>query len=344
MAEQQFRRDVPAQVVLRQESRQHVLLAGFRRVPGIEGGIAQVAPAADEEDLDAGVAPVGRTGHDVQVAPLVADVLLFLHAAQAGDLVADLGGLLVAQLGRDALHLFYPGVDHRPAPALEEHHRVVDIDGVFRGAHVADAGRGAALDLVLQAGPGAVPEEAVLALAHAEQLLQQVQALAHGAAAGVRSEVASLAAPRTPVEREPRKLLVRREVDVGVALVIAQQDVVARPELLDEVVLQQQGLALGVGHRDLDAGDLADQCLRLDAEPGLAEVARHALLQVARLADIEHLAARIQHAIDTRPGGEGLEEIACVEGGCLLGHDVCRSTRSGVTAWQAGCWRDGRCR
>jgi hypothetical protein len=45
------------------------------------------------------------------------------------------------------------------------------------------------------------------------------------------------------------------DLQVGVALVVAEQDVVARVERLDEVVLEQQRLGLGAHHRGLHAHD-----------------------------------------------------------------------------------------
>ena len=57
-----------------------------------------------------------------------------------------------------------------------------------------------------------------------------------------------------------------------------------------QVVLEQQRLAFRARHRRLDARDLRDH--RGDARlvPGLLEIVRDALLEVARLADVERLA------------------------------------------------------
>ena len=64
----------------------------------------------------------------------------------------------------------------------------------------ADAGRRAALDLVLQARPRAVAEVAVFAVANEEQLLQFIQRLAHRASARVRPEVTPFALARAAVK------------------------------------------------------------------------------------------------------------------------------------------------
>src|SRR5262245_63805381 len=63
----------------------------------------------------------------------------------------------------------------------------------------------------------------------------------------------------------------------------------SRSEALDEVVLEQQRLALGAGNRDLDRADLGEHHLDPRARRLLLEVRPDALLQVARLADVKRL-------------------------------------------------------
>ena len=106
---------------------------------------------------------------------------------------------------------------------------------------------------------------------------------------------------------------VAAEADVRVALVVAVEDVVARLLRLDQVVLEQQRLALGARHRRLDARDLRDH--RRDARlvAGLLEIVRDALLEVASLADVERLARPVEHPVHARPVRQRLQELARVE-------------------------------
>ena len=94
------------------------------------------------------------------------------------------------------------------------------------------------------------------------------------------------------------------DADIRIALVVAKQDVVARLVRLDQVVLEQQRLALRARDRRLDARDLRDHHRGARMMIGLLEVARHALLQVARLADVQRLAGGVEHAIDARAVGQ----------------------------------------
>ena len=56
-----------------------------------------------------------------------------------------------------------------------------------------------------------------------------------------------------------RKRFVRRQLQVRIVLVVAQQDVVLGRALLDEVVLERQRLDDRVGDDDLEPGDLVEQ-------------------------------------------------------------------------------------
>jgi len=104
--------------------------------------------------------------------------------------------------------------------------------------------------------------------------------------------------------------MVGAQQDKGKALVIAQQHVERRTEPLDQLRFQQQRLGLGIGGDDLHAAGLADHPLQPPGQPGDVGVIRHPRLQAAGLADIEHLAARIEHAVDAGDGLEHFHHIA----------------------------------
>ena len=99
-------------------------------------------------------------------------------------------------------------------------------------------------------------------------------------------------------EENPRKLLVFN-ADPRIGLVVLEHDVVARLVLLDEVVLEQQGLRLRLHDDELDVGNTRHQ------HPGLAclflvEIAGDATLQVLRLAHIDQGAVLIEVTVNPR--------------------------------------------
>ena len=72
------------------------------------------------------------------------------------------------------------------------------------------------------------------------------------------TEVEAVAAVALAGEVDAGEVLVHRDRDERVGLVVAQADVEAGPVLLDEALLGQQGLGLGGDDDALDLGDLAE--------------------------------------------------------------------------------------
>ena len=99
-----------------------------------------------------------------------------------------------------------------------------------------------------------------------------------------------------------------RELDVGVGLVVAEQDVETRLALLDEVVLEGQGLLL-IGNEDVvEIDGLAHEGAGLGVGlVGFKQVRANARTEVLRLADVDDLALRIFVEVDARLGGEGAD-------------------------------------
>ena len=196
----------------------------------------------------------------------------------------------------------------------------------------AGAGRRAALDLVEQARPGSIGVKTVRAGAQEKRPLQRVQGAKHRAGAGERAEIVAGQAARAAMLDQPRRRMIGADQDIGEALVVAQRDVVAGLQLLDEIGLEQQRLGVRLGgdeHHRVGLRDHARDAARL-------ALGRHiggdALLDRARLADIEHLALGPDHAIDAGP-----ERRMAPEGADRLG-----AARERAQAQPAA--RRGRCR
>ena len=79
--------------------------------------------------------------------------------------------------------------------------------------------------------------------------------------------------------------------------------------LLDQVAFEQERLELGVGDDELEIGDARDHLARLRREAvGRAEVGADAVLEAARLADIDDLVADL-HQVDARLVGQGAQRL-----------------------------------
>ena len=164
-------------------------------------------------------------------------ILVLLDTSEVSDLVPVTCGPLELKGGRGRLHLLFESRQHVAALALEKHDGQADVLRVLLAADQADAGRAAAVDLVLQARSRAVLEEAVLAGTNAEESLQDVEAVAHGRRARKRPEVPT-AFLGAAMEGKPRERMVC-QLDEGIGLVVAQDNVETRLLGLDQALFEE---------------------------------------------------------------------------------------------------------
>src|SRR5690606_39270540 len=252
--------------------------------------------------------------------------------------VTQAGGLLEIQALGGAFHRAAQLVGQLVAAPLEQQGGAADALGILARRHQSHAGRAAAADLVLQARPGPVAEHAVLATAQLEQLVHQVERVADRADARIRTEVPAGYRAWPAMDRDPRPGFVG-EQDVGIALVVAQQHVVARLERLDQLVLEDQGLGFGAGDRHLHPHGLRQHRHDPRRLRGRIEVAGDAVLQRARLADVQDLVVGADHPVHAGRGTEAARERLSVEWrrrGHVHPADRWRRFGAGATAWRAG--------
>ena len=105
----------------------------------------------------------------------------------------------------------------------------------------------------------------------------------------VRAEVQPVAPVALAGEVDARELLVHRDRDERIRLVVAQPDVEPRLVLLDEVLLGEQRLGLGGDEQEVDRLGHLDH-LDLAAGDAVGEVAGDPLADRLGLADVDDLA------------------------------------------------------
>jgi hypothetical protein len=105
------------------------------------------------------------------------------------------------------------------------------------------------------------------------------------------------------------------ELDVGVGLVVAQQDVEARLALLDEVVFEREGFVL-VGDEDvLDVDGLAHERAGFGVGlRGFKQIGAHARAQVVGLAHVDDLALGVLVEIHAGLRGQGADFLVEIHG------------------------------
>jgi hypothetical protein len=239
-------------VELGHEGAEHLRRAHALVGLGEVGPVAPVLPVAEEEHLDAELPGLLVEGEHVRLLDgLGVHALRALDGGERGEPVPVAGGALELELLRGRLHLAHQPVLDRVRLAREERLRLGGQRRVLVEGDLPGAGAGAALDLVEQAGPSAVLVIAVGAGAQQEGALERVHRAVHRPDAREGAVIIPPAVPRAPVLHELGCLRVRGEQDVGERLVVPQQHVVAGLQLLDEVGLQQQRLALRGGRDEL---------------------------------------------------------------------------------------------
>src|SRR5690606_27217682 len=110
-------------------------------------------------------------------------------------------------------------VDELGPTSFEHFDCVVDVLAIVLRRNQAHAWARAALDLILQARPRAIREEAVAARSQQEELLKQKQGLTCRARVRVRAEEAARKLAAAAIEADAGIFVVRRNVEIRKALV-----------------------------------------------------------------------------------------------------------------------------
>ena len=140
--------------------------------------------------------------------------------------------------------------------------------------------------------------------------MQRVERGVDRTGTGKGTIVIPLGPTRAAMLLDARISVIRPQENEREAFVVTQQHVVRWPVALDKLRLEQQSFRLAIGRDDGHAARLRDHAAQAVGQPLHLRVVRHPVLERLRLADIEHIAARIIHAIDARLGRQSLEHIA----------------------------------
>ncbi|EEZ75207.1 hypothetical protein NEILACOT_04764 [Neisseria lactamica ATCC 23970] len=159
------------------------------------------------------------------------------------------------QIRGGGLHFVLQGTRQFVGFTVEESGGFTHAVAVVFFADMSDAGCGAAFDLVQQARAVAVFEHAVFAGTQHKDFLQDLDAVAHGVAVGIRAEVLVGLFQRAAVIRHLR-ILMAAEHQIRIAFVIAEKDIVFRRQGFDEVVFENQGFGFGTRDGGFDVANL----------------------------------------------------------------------------------------
>ena len=291
-------------VELREERGQHLFRSKrFLRARKI-GAVAPVLSGAKEEHLDAGISALLMDGEHVGfLHGARIDALLRLDRRERGEAVAVKRRGFELEFAGGLFHFGRQLLLHQPAAAGQEILGLAHQFGIAGKIDLAGTRPRAAADLIEQARPRAAFKKRVGAGAHQKRALQRRDGAIDRARRSEWPEILAGPRLRAAMLEDLRRPVIAGDQNIGKRLVVAQLHVEAGPQLLDQIGLEQQRLGLGRGRHDLDrhgGGDHAQDAGRLDrAHP---RVGGKPVADVFRLADIQHVIGRIEHAIDAGRG------------------------------------------
>ena len=213
------------------------------------------------------------------------DTLGGLHLRHRLDPVAQSGGALVFHRLGGLGHLRRQLFLNLGRAAGKIAFGIADLCCIVGAADLAHAGGGAPLDLELQTGARAALEHGVRAIAQLKHALQLRERSVDSTGTGEGTVIGALFPLGAAMLLDHREVM-RSHEDVGKALVVAQEHVVTRLELLDEVLLKQERLGFGRGREKHHRRSFRNHPRDTPGMAGGPGIVRHARPQIARLAHV----------------------------------------------------------
>ena len=262
---------------------------------------AHHSASPDVQDLDHRVQSVLRQGDQVLLAPVCPQGDLPLHEAfHVADLIPDGRCLFIPHGRRCVLHIllqFFQDAFIIPAQETQDslHHLPVCLFSALSGA-----GRKAPADIIVHTGTfQGFGRQRLCAGTDRENIPHSFDYLANSIGADIRSEIPCAVLLHFPAELQPWKRLPHINLQIGIVLVILQQDIVIGFMKLDQVAFQDQRFQVGLAQQDVKIIDMGNHRCHFGRMGCITEIAPHPVFQVDRLAHIDNLACRVLHQVAT---------------------------------------------
>ena len=221
------------------------------------------------------------------------------------DAVPEPGGLLEVQVLGGGFHLLFQGLHRGGAAVADVVDSLVDQGLVLLLAHLPHAEAEAPVDVVVQTGPplaeflGKSPGAA----GQAEDPVGLVHTLLNDEGAGVGPQKGSI--PGLLLGGGDPRVVPGGNVDVVIALVVLQQDVVLGSVELDETAFQHQSLKFAAGDDVVKVVDMGHHLPDFFGVGGIfPEVADYPVLQSLGLSHIDDLPLLVLHQVNAGLEGQ----------------------------------------
>jgi hypothetical protein len=234
---------------------------------------------ANSKKRNACIVTIARVTDHVAIASLhFEDNRWLLHSLDVLKRITQLGGPLEVERFRREIHSLPYSFHHFLRLSVEEEKNLLDHRPIVLLALRENAGGLAALDEVVEARTlGHLARHVVIARAHREDPLHNIQRAPHRADVGIRPEIPRAVVLKLAGHVDARERLLNSDLYVRIRLVIAKSDVEARPVFLDEIRFEDQGVRLRRDDDRFEVPYLIDEvaCLRAFVMV-LREIAAHA--------------------------------------------------------------------
>ncbi len=253
--------------------------------------------AADEEDLHTDARRRARHADRILIACPRYDVLPLCRRTHGTELIAEARRCLKVICLRCRVHPLLQLTLYIIRPSFKKEQGGADHRTVVLLPHLADAGGEASLDVVLKART--LGHRA--ARTQRKKTPQELQAVPQRRHIRIGAEVARAVTQHTPRDKDARKSLLHRHLDIGVTLIVLQPYIITRPMFLDQVRLKDQRLHLVRRHDRLKVSDMRDHCAHLWRVVSAAlKILPNTVFEDNCLAHIDDFSVIVLHNVDSR--------------------------------------------
>ena len=321
---QDLRRNVLTQAVMLAQKRAQILRLKQAVRPKEELGLVLKHARADVKNGYAGAKLVAvKPDHVLLGRSIGHHLLLFPDRVKRANSVAATRGRLVSLLLRKAEHLLLKRAAHVRSLSSQNIGSVANRNGVFLGRNASRTNAHAPPHLVIDAGTS--PADVARKNARAGgQTQTAVDPFDQGKGRGgsrIRAEIAPLSLLSLTGHLQAR-VFPLRDADIGIRLCILEANVVLRRVLLDQGILQRKRLHLVVAEIVVKIPDLRHHACRFDILFAILKILRNAVLELARLANVDHAALTVAHHVDARTKRK---RVGLLQKGLTGQHSLCHS-------------------
>ena len=217
--------------------------------------------------------------------------LPFEQPFHIADAVAQKRRLFKLQLPRGFRHLPLQIFEHFVGFTVEEPDHLPDNFRIRLGRNLSRAGRTALADLVMHARAAQLIRiRRLTARPQRKRLPQHFHHLAHSSPANIRPEIFRAVPDHVVHHLRARIRLPLVDADIGIMLIILEENVVIRLVELDKIAFEHQRFEVRLAQNNIEILDFRDHRLNLWRMLLLHEIAAHAVFKIFRFADINNLA------------------------------------------------------